>query len=187
MNKFKLYTSPLHFEMEVSLKTIFKVIISVIIAVAAALLVRYSYLTVAEASDGSAPSFEDELLRTKNMFVEKSDDIQALTSVLVDMPSGSLLKADDGTIRIAEGNNAAAFSLDDEAAQTVLQNVFGAYQNGGVIYNIEITDKAVLFFTYYNDGGCIGFIYEEDSGTTDYYEYFELVENWKLFYKHPAE
>jgi hypothetical protein len=167
------------------MKTYIKVSIGIILAVAAALLVRYSYLTVAEASDGTTPAFEDELLRTKNMFVEKSDAIQSLTAVLVDMPPASILRADDGTVRIVEGNNAAVFTLDDEAAQTALQKVFGAYESGGLVFNIEITDKAVLFFTYYNDGGCIGFLYEKDSGTTDYYEYFELVENWKLFFKHP--
>lgn len=165
------------------MKTLFKVILSIVIAVAASLLVRYSYLTVAEASDDTTSSFDNELIRTREMFVEKADDIQTLTAALVDMPLSSVLRAADGTARIVRDNNAdTVFKLDDETAQKALDSVFGTYLNGGSIINIEITKDAVLFYTYYNDNGYAGLIYEKEAGTTNYYEYYELIENWKLFF-----
>ena len=42
---------------------------------------------------------------------------------------------------------------------------------------------AVLFYTCYAYGGCVGFLYEKELDETHYFEVFEIVENWKLFYK----
>ena len=36
-------------------------------------------------------------------------------------------------------------------------------------------------------GGCAGFLYEREMGTTAYYDYVELVENWKIFYRIPRK
>ena len=48
---------------------------------------------------------------------------------------------------------------------------------------MEVRPDAVLFYTCYAYGGCVGFLYEKELDETHYFEVFEIVENWKLFYK----
>jgi hypothetical protein len=175
--------------MKLKIKTTYKVILFAVLAVAAAYLVRYSYLSVAATSDsGSTQSlFEDELLAARAMFVEKSDDIQALTAALIDKAPLTLLRSADGSPMLSrDGEAVSEYVFEDEKTQASLDSVFGEYENGGNVLNIEVASDAVLFYTYYNNGGCVGFIYEKEAGATAYYDYFELLENWKLFYVLPS-
>ncbi len=48
--------------------------------------------------------------------------------------------------------------------------------------NVDVRADAVLFYTYYAYVCCVGFLYEKELDETHYFEVFEIVENWKLFY-----
>ena len=52
---------------------------------------------------------------------------------------------------------------------------------------ILVKGDAVLFYTDFPEGGCAGFLYEQELGGTAYYDYVELVENWKIFYRIPRK
>ncbi len=169
--------------------TTFKVIAGTALAIAAAVFVRCAYNSVAAPSGGGSLSslYEDELLVARNMFIEKADDIQAITAELIKGPPLAVLRSEDGLPLLEEGGTAAGeLTFEDAGIQASLDRVFGAYDCGGSILNIKVTDDAVLYYTYYNGGCCVGFLYEKEAGSTSYYGYFELVENWKLFYSLPA-
>ncbi len=173
--------------MKVKISATLKAALSAVLAVAAAFLVRHAYIAVAASAEGGASSqFEDKLLEARNMFVEKADDIQTLTAALLEGSGFSVMRSSDGLPMLTRNGEAAGeLKLEDEAAQKSLKAVFGEYKSGGTVWNIEVKEDAVLFYTYYKDGGCAGFLYEKEPGTTDYYGYFDLLENWKLFYLMP--
>ena len=57
----------------------------------------------------------------------------------------------------------------------------------GKVLQVLVKEDAVLFYTAFPRGGCAGFLYEKVLGETAYYDYVELVENWKIFYRIPLE
>jgi hypothetical protein len=173
--------------MRVKVSATFKAVLSAVLAIAAALLVRHAYIAVAASAVGGVSSqFEDRLLEARNMFVEKADDIQTLTASLLEGPAISIMRSSDGLPMLTkDGEAAGELRYEDQGAQKSLEAVFGEYKSGGTVWNIEVKEDAALFYTYYKDGGCAGFLYEKEPGTTSYYGYFDLLENWKLFYLMP--
>lgn len=174
------------------MKTLLKLLAMTAVAVALAFGVRYVYTeTAAIQVDGTSPTtlFEAALLEAREMFVEKADSIQLLTAALVEEEPMELLRSAEGEALLMGPEGAAGPYLPaSEEAAAGLQAVFGDYACGGQLLNICVTEDAVIFYTYYYGGGCAGFLYEKTLGSTAYYkEYFELVENWKLFYELPPE
>lgn len=167
------------------MKSVLKVLAVGLLAIALALAVRYLYR---ESSDviqgGNTTWYEDAMLSAREMFLEKPDDIQFLTAALLELPPQSLCTAADGSVMRLESDGTV--SEPDASLADYLPAVFGRYANGGTVLNIEVLEDAILFYTYYGNSGCAGFLYEFERGSTHYYDYVELVENWQLFYHIPA-
>lgn len=166
------------------MKGIVKIILFGLLAAALALGVRWIYLEAADVYDsGSTTWYEDAMLEAREMFMEKPDEIQELTALLVEEPPESYLrKAEGGFLLLREKTECAI----PEAVEACLPAAAEDYANGGSVLNIAVTDDAVIYYTYYGNGGCAGFLYEKELDETNYFDYVELVENWKLFYHIPA-
>ena len=106
--------------------------------------------------------------------------MQDLTAVLVEEPEESFLRRADGVFVCLRDGETTEVSAEMAA---LLQPVFSGYSSGGEVLNVEVRSDAVLFYTCYAYGGCVGFLYEKELDETHYFEVFEIVENWKLFYK----
>ena len=170
------------------MKTVLKLLAAALFAVLLAWGVRYIYAeTAAIQVDGTSPTtlFEAALLDAREMFVEKADAIQLLTAALVEEGTLSIQRSAEGEpLLVEDGVAVGPYTPATEEAEISLQAVFGDYACGGALLHITVTPDAVIFYTYYHDGGVAGFLYEKNLGETAYYkEYFELVENWKLFYE----
>ena len=170
------------------MKSILKVLAAGLLAVALALAVRHLYTESADVIQGGSTTwYEDAMLTAREMFLEKPDEIQLLTAALMELPAQSICRSEDGAPYRVSLSDGTAESPDLEEEQLEYLNaVFGLYENGGQVLNIEVCADAVLFYTYYGNGGCAGFLYEFEQGSTSYYDYVELVENWQLFYEIPA-
>lgn len=168
------------------MKTVLKLAAAAIAAVLLAWGIRYIYVeTAAIQVDGSSPTvlFEAALLDAREMFVEKADDIQLLTAALVEEEELLIQRSVEGVPMLVE-NGEVLGPYEAGEASASLRAVFGDYACGAEVLNVAVTPDAVIFYTYYREGGCAGFLYEKTLGSTAYYkEYFELVENWKLFYE----
>ncbi len=163
------------------MKPFFKTLLFGLLAIALALGCRYVYLESADVLEsGSTTWYEDAMLQAREMFLEKPDAVQGLTALLVEEPAESYRKKADGSFLLRREDKETALP---EEIQPLLSPACGDYTNGGEILNIEVTEDAVIFYTCYENGGCAGFLYEKELGGTDYFDYVELVENWKLFYR----
>ena len=175
------------------MKGIVKVILFGLLAAALAVGVRWIYLEAADVyDDGSTTWYEDAMLEAREMFMSKPDEIQELTALLVEpdeiqelaehYTDSYYLRAYGDYVRYVD-NEPAPIRTD---VQKSLDAAAYGYENGGQILNIAVTDDAVIFYTYYGNNGCAGFLYEKELDETSYFDYVELVENWKLFYHIPA-
>ena len=165
------------------MKTALKVVLFGLLAAALALGVRAVVRqSVSVMNDGGAAWYEDAMLEARAMFLEKPDEIQTLTAVLVEEPEESFLTAADGSlVCLRDGASVPV----PEALSALFSPVLGDYEAGGEVLNVEVLPEAVLFFTAYGDGGCVGFFYEKELNGFTAYGVVELVENWKLFYRIP--
>ena len=163
------------------MKSVLKVVLFGLLAIALAFGVRWLYGQSADVINGGGSAwYEDKLLEAKGLFLEKPDAVQDLTAVLVEEPEESFLRRADGTFVCLRGGETTEVSAEMAA---LLQPVFSGYSSGGEVLNVEVKPDAVIFYTCYAYGGCVGFLYEKELDETHYYEDFEIVENWKLFYK----
>ena len=175
------------------MKGVAKVVLFGLLAAALGLGVRWIYLEAANVYDsGSTTWYEDAMLEAREMFMEKPDEIQELTALLVEPDEIQELAEHytDSYYLRAYGDYVRYFGGDFMPMRTVVHQALDAaaygYANGGQILNIEVTEDAVIYYTYYGNGGCAGILYEKELDETDYFDYVELVENWKLFYDIPA-
>ena len=166
------------------MKGVVKVVLFGLLAAALALAVRWIYLEAADVYDsGSTTWYEDAMLEAREMFMGNPETIQDLTALLVEEPAESYLRKAGGGFLLLRSEAECPIP---EAVEACLPAAADGYANGGKILNIEVTDDAVIYYTYYGNGGCAGFLYEKELGETKYFDYVELVENWKLFYHIPA-
>ena len=165
------------------MKTALKIVLFGLLAAALALGVRAVVRqSVSVMNDGGSAWYEDAMLEARAMFLEKPDEIQALTAVLVEEPEESFLRSADGeVVCLRDGASVPV----PEALSALLAPVLGDYEAGGEVLNVEVLPEAVLFFTTYGEGGCVGFCYEKELDGFTAYSVLELVENWKLFYRIP--
>lgn len=163
------------------MKALLKVVLAGLLAAALALGCRWVYLQSDDVLTGDGTEwYAAAMLEAKAMFTEKPDEVQLLTAELVTEPAESFLRDKDGRVlRLRDG---VTEPVEGELAEK-LEAVFSGYENGGEVLNIEVVPDAVIFYTCYRDGGCAGFLYEKELDETNYYEYLEIVENWKLFYR----
>lgn len=165
------------------MKAVLKTVLFGLLAAALALGVRWIYVQGADVMDsGGTMWYEDAMLEAKAMFTEKPDEVQLLAALLVEEPEESLLRREDGRFAVLRGE-----VLSDPAGELAdrLEAAVSGYASGGEVLNIEVRADAVIFYTYYGNGGCAGFLYEKELGETAYFDYVEIVENWKLFYDIP--
>lgn len=163
------------------MKSALKVVLFGLLAAALALGVRWLYRQSADVINGGGSAwYEDKLLEAKELFLEKPDAVQDLTAVLVEEPEESFLRSADGTFVCLRDGKTTEASAEMAA---LLEPVFTGSSSGGEVLNVEVRPDAVLFYTCYAYGGCVGFLYEKELDETHYFEVFEIVENWKLFYK----
>lgn len=175
------------------MKGVVKVILFGLLAAALGLGVRWIWLEASEVYDsGSTTWYEDAMLEAREMFMEKPDEIQTLTALLVEPDELQELAehCTDSYYLRAYGDYVRYFGDAPIPMRTEVRIALNAaaygYANGGQILNIEVTEDAVIYYTYYGNNGCAGFLYEKELDETDYFDYVELVENWKLFYDIPA-
>ena len=165
--------------------TIIKTVVAALAAVAAAFVLHllYSAATEDPSAGGMTSQYQDMMVKSREMFVEKADDIQLATMELLKLPAAEILTDSAGTPKILTPDGAEdAAPLAGEAGES-LAAVFAPYDCGGRVYNVEVTPQAVVFYTGYYGSGCVGFLYERELDTVSgYTEMFELSENWKLFY-----
>lgn len=182
------------------MKTTVKVaVISVLLIVGAWLF--YKGARIAMGTDTESVivnTYQEKMLIAKEAFLEKPDNIQYLALDLMEKTGLTILSDSEGK-PVAETETGLQTPSEVLEAEAVgrLEDVMGAYSNGARVYNIKVTDKAVLFYTDYSaDGGCCGFLYEIEDNSTDYYQYIELVEGnseetslgrWLIFYHLPNE
>ena len=163
------------------MKSALKVVLFGLLAAALALGVRWLYRQSADVINGGGSAwYEEKLLEAKELFLEKPDQVQDLTAVLVEEPEESFLRRADGAFVCLHDGEVTEVGADMAA---LLQPVFSGCSNGAEVLNVEVRADAVLFYTCYEYGGCVGFLYEKELDETHYFEVFEIVENWKLFYK----
>ncbi len=174
------------------MKTTFKVIIALFAAIIAAFAVRGMHLAVGTQPEGEGilDIYQDMMLVSREMFIEKAEDIQLAALVLLEQDDLTIMSDDEGHPWVMTEDNEL---IEPETViagelQPYLDNVFGEYVCGGKMYNIRVTDKAIFFFTGYHETGSVGFLYERELGSiTDFTELLELSENWKIFYDMPEE
>lgn len=166
------------------MKGVVKVVLFGLLAAALGLGVRWIWLEASDVYDsGSTTWYEEAMLEAREMFMDKPEAIQDLTALLVEEPPESYLRRSGGGFAMLRNDAVCAVPADIEAC---LPEAVENYPNGGKILNIEVTDDAVIYYTYYGNGGCAGILYEKELDETSYFDYVELVENWKLFYHIPA-
>ena len=166
------------------MKGVAKVVLFGLLAAALGLGVRWIWLEASDVYDsGSTTWYEGAMLEAREMFMEKPDEIQELTALLVEEPPESFLRKSGGGFTVLREEAVCTAPAEIEAC---IPEAVENYPNGGRVLNIEVTDDAVIYYTYYGNGGCAGILYEKELDETDYFDYVELVENWKLFYDIPA-
>ena len=174
------------------MKTLTKVIVGTLLAIAVGFGVHFvlrEWGVLLVDPDADPTQLAGSAMTTaRAMFVEKSDAIQTLTAGILEDTGLELLAGEDGIVwmRRGEGDPVPAV-LEDEAAQAALAEVFGDYECGGHMLQILVKGDATLFYTAFPREGCAGFLYEKELGKTAYFEYLELVENWKIFYRIPRK
>lgn len=173
------------------MKTLTKVIVFALLAVAVGFGVHFVLREMGVLMDPDADPTQlagTAMTKARAMFVEKSDAIQTLTAGILEESGLELLAGEDGSVWMRRGaEDPVPAALEDEAAQAALAEVFGAYEAGSRVLQVLVKADAVLFYTAYPKGGCAGFLYEKELNGTAYYDYVELVENWKLFYRIPLK
>lgn len=180
------------------MKGIVKVVLFGLLAAALGLGVRWLWLEAADVYDsGSTTWYEDAMLEAREMFMEKPDAIQELTALLVEPDEIDEIQTLTETEHLTDNYYLRSYGdymryigdgltpMRTEIRKALDHAAYG-YENGGQILNIAVTDDAVIYYTYYGNGGCAGFLYEKELDETSYFDYVELVENWKLFYDIPA-
>ncbi|MDD6188892.1 MAG: hypothetical protein PUB32_04860 [Clostridiales bacterium] len=172
------------------MKTTFKVIIALAAAILAAFVVRAMHLSVGTQPEGGTvlDVYQNMMLQSREMFLEKSEDIQLATLALLEQDDLNIMSDSQGHPWVM-GENDELIEPETVVSgelQPYLDNMFGEYACGGKMYNVRVTDKAILFFTGYHKSGSVGFLYERELGSlTDFTELLELSENWKIFYNMP--
>ena len=183
------------------MKTLTKVIVGALIAIAVGFGVFYILREMGILMDPDADPTQlagNAMTTARAMFTEKPDEIQTLTAAILDMNGLELLAGEDGRVYSLPAGSAGpvpvAFpdlkrpeGVPSEEAQAALEAVFGDYACGGRVLQVLVKEDAVFFYTAFPRDGCVGFLYERELGTTAYYDYVELVENWKIFYRIPLE
>ncbi len=174
------------------MKTTLKVIIAFILAIAAAFAVRAMHLSVGVQPEGGTvlDAYQDMMLTTREMFLEKPEDIQLATLVLLEQSDVEIMSDKDGHpwVVAEDGSLIEPETVIPGELQPYLDNMFGEYACGGKMYNILVNDEAVFFFTGYHESGSVGFLYERELNTvTGFTELLEISENWKIFYDMPEE
>ena len=161
------------------MKPLLKVILGGLLAAALALGVRWMFLRSTDIVNGDGDSWYDTaLVQARAVFTGQPDEVQLLTIRLLEEPPESILRSADGeAVILREGERLPA----DEELTDLLKPIL-AGPDGGSVLNVEVLADAILFYTCYQDGGCVGFLYEKELGETAYFDYLEIVENWKLFY-----
>ena len=183
------------------MKTLTKVILCAVLAVVVGFGIHYVLHEMGTLMDPDADPTQlagDAMTTARSMFMEKPDEIQTLTAAIQDMTGLELLAGEQGVayslpagsqipIRVAFPDLGKAEGVPSDQAQAALEAVFGDYDCGGKVLQVLVKEDAVLFFTAFPRDGCAGFLYEKELGKTAYYDYVELVENWKLFYRIPLK
>ena len=183
------------------MKTLTKVIVGALIAIAVGFGVHYILREMGVLMDPDADPTQlagNAMTTARAMFTEKPDEIQTLTAAIQDMNGLELLAGEDGRVyALPEGSAvpvpvafpdlARAEGVPPDEAQAAMEAVFGDYECGGKVLQVLVKEDAVLFYTAFPRDGCAGFLYEKELGETAYYDYVELVENWKIFYRIPLE
>ena len=173
------------------MKTTVKAAIAVVLAVAAAFALRAMYDVYAVDGSGERPmdTYQNRMVESRTMFVEKADAIQMAAIALLEAEEADIFRDSEGRPRIltAEGTAAPETLLSGEL-QPWLDEIFAPYECGGTLFNIRVTPKAIFFYTGYPEGGSVGFLYERElGGVTEFNELLELTENWNIFYNMPEE
>ena len=112
------------------MKTTVKAVIAVIFTILAAVLFRYMYLVSTGRDDISAKTteFQDYMMNTKEMFLEKSIPIQKAVYSLSMMNDFSLLSSRDGTIYVLANNEPFLLrDLINRQAALVLEDLINRY------------------------------------------------------------
>ena len=174
------------------MKTTFKVIIALFAAIIAAFAVRAMHLAVGAEPEGTGilDIYQNMMLTSREMFIEKAEDIQLAALVLLEQDEVDIMSDEQGHPWVMGEDNQLIEPADVILGelQPYLDNVFGEYVCGGKMYNIKVTNKAIFFFTGYHETGSVGFLYERELGSVkDFTELLELTENWKIFYDMPEE
>ena len=164
------------------MRPLLKVILGGLLAAALALGCRWVFLQSTDIVNGDGNAWYDTaLVAAKGVFTGQPDDVQLLTIRLLEEPPESILRNAAGeAVCLRSGEVLPA----DEELTALLAPLLKGPQGGSVL-NIEVLSDAVLFYTHYQDGGCVGFLYEKELGETAYFDYMEIVENWKLFHRIP--
>ena len=162
------------------MKPLLKVILAGLLAAALALGVRWMFLRSTDIVNGDGDSWYDTaLVQARAVFTGQPDEVQLLTIRLLEEPPESILRNAAGeAVCLRDG---AVIPADGELTELLKPILLGP--DGGSVLNIEVLSDAILFYTCYQDGGCVGFLYEKELGETAYFDYLEIVENWKLFYR----
>ena len=173
------------------MKTTYKAILSVVLAIVIGVVVRWIFVESTKQNENSIMNiYQDMMLQSREMFVEKADDYQLATLALLEAENLNIITDSEGTpwIMAEDGSKQAPADVIPGELQPYLDNIFGEYANGGRLYNIAIMDTAILFYTGYHQSGSVGFLYERELGSVkDFTELLELTENWKIFYDMPEE
>ncbi len=164
------------------MKALWKTLLFGLLAAALALGVRYIYVQGSALMDRDGGTWDsDALVAAKNFFMNKLDEVQILTAALVEEPPESFLPTAEGEILRLRDGEKTPLTGEEEALFRPLMLCCG---EGGEVLHVEIVPEAVIFYTAYGEGGCVGFLYEKELDETDYFdEYLEIVENWKLFFR----
>jgi hypothetical protein len=165
-------------------KPVLKAAASIAAALALAFAIRYLYLLVFPGGGIAVGSlYEDRLVCARDMFLEKSTDFQAAAEALASAPGRDILRSADGKLlEISEDAPPSPPFPDDETAARALEALEAPFENGGCVFNIHASDSAVLFYTFYYDGGCAGIARLLSDEPPEGFEYLDLAENWKLFF-----
>ena len=183
------------------MKTLTKVIVGALIAIAVGFGVHYILQEMGVLMDPDADPTQlagNVMTTARAMFTEKPEEIQTLTAAILDMNGLELLAGEDGRayalpagasvpVLVAFPDLGRSEGVPAEQAQAALEAVLGDYECGGKVLQVLVKEDAVLFYTAFPRDGCVGFLYEKELGETAYYDYVELVENWKIFYRIPLE
>ena len=151
------------------MKTTFKVIIAFVAAIVAAFLVRGMHLSVGTQPEGEGilDIYQNMMITSREMFIEKAEDIQLAALVLLEEDDLNIMSDKDGHpwVMTADGELVEPETVVAGELQPYLDNMFGEYVCGGKMYNVRVTDKAIFFFTGYHETGSVGFLYERELDT----------------------